>query len=677
MNLQTPIQYVKGIGPKTAQRFAKLGVETVGDLLTFYPRNYLDYSNPCEIAQAPFDKSCVIKAEIYQKHPETRLKSGKKLIKVSGGDVTADIELIWFNNPYVAEKLQIGKEYLFLGKIENNFDRLQMMSPIVHPVSGVAPITAIYPQTAGINSAYISRCVANVLQQLQQPFAEPLPEEMLQEYRLLSKDSALRAIHFPSNLAHAMAARRRLIFEELLVLQLGLFLLQNRSKHSTSFMLKKFSFAPFWDSLPFVPTQAQQRACQEILEDLTKAVPMNRLLQGDVGSGKTLVAATTAYVAFQNGIQTALMAPTEILARQHAVTLQNLLEPFGVQIALLTGGMRVAQKRETLAAIAQGQAHLVVGTHAVLSQGVEFQKLGLAIVDEQHRFGVEQRKALAQKGEQPHLLVMSATPIPRTLALLMYGELDISILDQLPPGRTPVKTISISSKKRGEMFFFLDQQIEQGRQVYLVCPLIEESENTTTELKSVKKYLQEIVEPLLPHRRIGLMHGKLKPKEKENIMLEFKEGLLDVLVSTTVIEVGVDVPNANVMVIENAERYGLSALHQLRGRVGRGSAESWCILVSDHKGETARKRLQFLCQTTDGFEIAKYDLENRGPGDFFGKRQHGLPALKLADLMTDTRVLKVAQEEASRLLSADPRLDTLPVLAQQVQQLFEQSTVMN
>lgn len=677
MNLQTPIQYVKGIGPKTAQRFAKLGVETVGDLLTFYPRNYLDYSNPCEIAQAPFDKTCVIKAEIYQKHPETRLKSGKKLIKVSGGDVTADIELIWFNNPYVAEKLQIGKEYLFWGKIENNFDRLQMMSPIVHPVSGAAPITAIYHQTAGINSAYISRCVANVLQQLPQPFAEPLPEEMLQEYRLLSKDSALRAIHFPSNLAHAMAARRRLIFEELLVLQLGLFLLQNRSKHSTSFVLKKVSFIPFWDSLPFVPTQAQQRACQEILEDLTKAVPMNRLLQGDVGSGKTLVAATAAYVAFQNGIQTALMAPTEILARQHAVTLQNLLEPFGVQIALLTGGMRVVQKRETLAAIAQGQAHLVVGTHAVLSQGVEFQKLGLAIVDEQHRFGVEQRKALAQKGEQPHLLVMSATPIPRTLALLMYGELDISILDQLPPGRTPVKTISISSKKRGEMFFFLDQQIEQGRQVYLVCPLIEESENTASELKSVKKYLQEIVEPLLPHRRIGLMHGKLKPKEKENIMLEFKEGLLDVLVSTTVIEVGVDVPNANVMVIENAERYGLSALHQLRGRVGRGSAESWCILVSDHKGETARKRLQFLCQTTDGFEIAKYDLENRGPGDFFGKRQHGLPALKLADLMTDTRVLKVAQEQASRLLAVDPRLDSLPVLAQQVQQLFEQSTVMN
>lgn len=677
MNLSTPVQFIKGIGPKTAQRFSRLGVETAADLLSFYPRDYVDYSQPYSVASAPFDHTCVIRAEVYSKQGETLVKGGKRLVKVLAGDNSATLELVWFNNPYTAEKLQIGQEYLFYGKAGGSFQKRQMIAPVVHPLTGAPPITPIYPQTEGLNSAFIGRCVARVLEEMEQPLPEPLPADMLTRYRLPQKDAAIRAIHFPANLEQALSARRRLIFEELLVLQLGLLLLRSRDKHTTAPVMKPIDLTPFFENLPFSPTSAQQRACNEILQDFTKPIPMNRLLQGDVGSGKTLVAAAAIYAAFQNGLQSVLMAPTEILATQHASTLQKMLEPFGVQTALLTGGMRVVQKRETLAAIASGQANLVVGTHAVLSDGVEFSNLAVAITDEQHRFGVRQRQILAQKGKTPHLLVMSATPIPRTLALLLYGELDISVLDELPPGRTPVKTFSITSKKRGDMFGFLEQQIAQGRQVYLVCPLIEEKENTSSQLKSVKRYLEEIVQPLLPNRRIGLMHGKLKPKEKEAVMQEFKEGLLDVLVSTTVIEVGVDVPNATVMVIENAERYGLSALHQLRGRVGRGGGESWCILVSDHTGENVRERLRFLCHTTDGFAIARYDLEHRGPGDFFGKRQHGLPALKLADLMTDTRALKAAQQDALALLHDDPRLDNLPILANEVQQLFEQNTAMN
>lgn len=676
MELSTPIQFVKGIGLKTAERFAKLEVFTAGDLLQLYPRDYVDYSNPCSIADAPYDAACVVRAEVYSKSGETRVKGGKRMAKVLAGDEGCMLELVWFNNPYTAEKLKIGQEYLFFGKVGGTFTKRQMIAPVVHPLTGAPPITPIYPQTEGLNSAFIGRCVSTVLAQLTEKLPEPLPEEMITRYRLPHKDAAVRAIHFPASLEHALAARRRLIFEELLVLQLGLLLLKTRDKQTSATILKKVDLQPFFDSLPFRPTGAQQRACGEIMQDMQKPVPMNRLLQGDVGSGKTLVAAAAVYAAFQNGLQSVLMAPTEILARQHAATLQNMLGGFGIQVALLVGGMRAAQKRETLAAIANGQAHLIVGTHAVLSDGVQFSNLGVAITDEQHRFGVRQRQTLAQKGNTPHLLVMSATPIPRTLALLIYGELDISVLDELPPGRTPIKTFAITSKKRADMFGFLQEQIDRGRQAYLVCPLIEESEKVA-ELKSVKTYLEEIVQPLLPHCRIGLMHGKLKPKEKDAVMQEFKEGLLDVLVSTTVIEVGVDVPNANVMVIENAERYGLSALHQLRGRVGRGGGESWCILVSDHKGESVKQRLRFLCSTTDGFKIAQFDLENRGPGDFFGKRQHGLPGLKLADLMTDTRTLKAAQQDALQLLHTDPRLDTLPILAAQVQALFEQNTAMN
>ena len=506
---------------------------------------------------------------------------------------------------------------------------------------------------------------------------DPLPPEMLKKYRLLSKADAVRAIHCPATEDEAFAARRRLIYEELLVLQLGIGRMKNRGAAATGAPMQLADPSPFWAGLPFAPTGAQRRAVNEILADMAGETSMNRLLQGDVGSGKTLVAAAAIWACIRAGYQAALLAPTEILAAQHAEGLNKMLAPFGMRVALLTGGMKAAAKRTTLAAIRDDEADLVVGTHAILSEGVEFARLGLAVIDEQHRFGVRQRGMLAEKAVNPHLLVMSATPIPRTLGLLIYGDLDISILDELPPGRTPVKTRCITGKKRQDLYHFLDQEIGRGRQVYLVCPAIEDTPDGG--LTAVKSYYEDVAKALLPDRRVGLMHGKLKPKEKAAVMEDFKAGRLDALVSTTVIEVGVDVPNASVMVIENAERYGLSALHQLRGRVGRGAAESWCFLVSDNTSEAVQKRLKFLCSTTDGFAVAQYDLETRGPGDFFGSRQHGLPTLQIADLMNDTRTLHAAQAEATAMLAADPLLAAPEhaLLAAQVQQMFDKAGAMN
>ena len=481
-----------------------------------------------------------------------------------------------------------------------------------------------------------------------------------------------------SSHADAAAARRRLIFEELYILQLGIFLMRGHGRKITGAPMRELDLAPFWRSLPYAPTGAQRRSAEEICHDLCGQTPMNRLLQGDVGSGKTLVAAAAIWFAAQNGWQSAMLAPTEILARQHAANLADRLEPFGVNVTLLVGGMKAAEKRVALAAIADGRAGLVVGTHAVLTDSVVFKNLGLAIVDEQHRFGVRQRGILAGKANNPHLLVMSATPIPRTLGLLMYGDLDISILDELPPGRKPIKTWFITGKKRRDMYGFLEKQIAAGHQVYIVCPAIEENE-MDSGMKAVKQYYEQVACPLLPGRRIGLLHGKMKPKDKDEVMQQFKAGELDVLVSTTVIEVGVDVPNATVMVIENAERFGLSALHQLRGRVGRGAANSCCILISDNEGEAVRQRLHFLCRTSDGFAVAKYDLETRGPGDFFGEAQHGLPTLHVADLVQDTRTLTVAQQEAKALLALDPNLakPEHKALSDEVERLFATAGAMN
>ena len=674
----TPVRYLKGVGPKTAERFEKLGILTLSDLLCHYPRRYLDFSKPYSIAEAPADTECVVKAEVFAKPGGRILPGGRRMERITAGDDVSSLEITWFNNPYAAQKLELGQEYYFQGIVTGGMLRRQMVNPQVRTDAQVksSPFEAVYPQTEGLTSSAIAKCVRQLL-----PHAEllpdPLPSEMLKKYRLLSKADAVRAIHCPATEEEAFAARRRLIYEELLVLQLGIGRMKNHGAASTGAPMKKADASPFWESLPFSPTGAQRRAVEEILTDMSGETSMNRLLQGDVGSGKTLVAAAAIWACIRAGYQAALLAPTEILASQHAENLNRLLSPFGMRVALLTGGMKAAARRTTLAAIRDDEADLIVGTHAILSEGVEFARLGLAVVDEQHRFGVRQRGLLAEKAANPHLLVMSATPIPRTLGLLMYGDLDISILDELPPGRKPVKTRCITGKKRADLYGFLDREIDSGRQVYIVCPAIEDAGGSG--LNAVKSYYEDIAKAYLPDRRVGLIHGKLKPKEKAEVMDDFKSGRLDALVSTTVIEVGVDVPNATVMVIENAERYGLSALHQLRGRVGRGAAESWCFLVSDNASESVQKRLKFLCSTSDGFAVAQYDLETRGPGDFFGSRQHGLPTLQIADLMNDTRTLHAAQGEAVALLAEDPLLERPEhaLLARQVEQMFDKAGTMN
>ena len=674
----TPVRYLKGVGPKTAERFEKLDILTLSDLLCHYPRRYLDFSKPCSIAEAPADTECVVKAEVFAKPGGRILPGGRRMERITAGDDVSSLEITWFNNPYAAQKLELGQEYYFQGIVTGGMLRRQMVNPQVRTDAQVksSPFEAVYPQTEGLTSSAIAKCVRQLL-----PHAEllpdPLPPEMLKKYRLLSKADSVRAIHCPATEEEAFAARRRLIYEELLVLQLGIGRMKNHGAASTGAPMKKADASPFWESLPFSPTGAQRRAVEEILADMSGETSMNRLLQGDVGSGKTLVAAAAIWACIRAGYQAALLAPTEILASQHAENLNRLLSSFGMRVALLTGGMKAAARRTTLAAIRDDEADLIVGTHAILSEGVEFARLGLAVVDEQHRFGVRQRGLLAEKAANPHLLVMSATPIPRTLGLLMYGDLDISILDELPPGRKPVKTRCITGKKRADLYGFLDREIDSGRQAYIVCPAIEDAGGSG--LNAVKSYYEDIAKAYLPDRRVGLMHGKLKPKEKAEVMDDFKSGRLDALVSTTVIEVGVDVPNATVMVIENAERYGLSALHQLRGRVGRGAAESWCFLVSDNASESVQKRLKFLCSTSDGFAVAQYDLETRGPGDFFGSRQHGLPTLQIADLMNDTRTLHAAQSEAVALLAEDPLLERPEhaLLARQVEQMFDKAGAMN
>lgn len=677
--LDSDIQYLKGVGPAFAKKFEKLGIVTVRDLLLHYPRRYIDYSAPYTVAAAPFDVDCCVKAQVLQKEPARRVKGGRLMSRVLAADDSGVLALSWFNAPYAAENLQLGETYFFEGRFGGMMTRREILHPLVRSQAQVeaCPLLPVYGSTEGLPGTRIARCVAAALAYVGD-IPDPLPPELLIKYRMPPKAEAVHDIHAPHDAAAAAAARRRLIFEELYVLQLGIFLMRGHRRSTTGAPMRTLDLAPFWRSLPYAPTGAQARATGEICADLCKEAPMNRLLQGDVGSGKTLVAAAAIWYAAQNGWQSAMLAPTEILARQHAINLADRLEPFGVNVTLLVGGMKAAEKKVALAAIADGRAGLVVGTHAVLTESVTFKNLGLAIVDEQHRFGVRQRGLLAGKAQSPHLLVMSATPIPRTLGLLMYGDLDISVLDELPPGRKPIRTWFITGKKRRDMYGFLEKQIAAGHQIYVVCPAIEENE-ADAGMQAVKQYYAETACPLLPGRRVGLLHGKLKAKDKDEVMNRFKAGELDVLVSTTVIEVGVDVPNATVMVIENAERFGLSALHQLRGRVGRGAADSCCILISDNENDTVRQRLGFLCRTADGFAVAKYDLETRGPGDFFGEAQHGLPTLQIADLVQDTRTLRVAQDEAKALLAQDPALvqpGNKP-LSDEVERLFATTSAMN
>ncbi|MBW7571617.1 ATP-dependent DNA helicase RecG [Caproiciproducens sp. AGMB10547] len=665
------IRDLKGVGEKRAKLFAKLGAPTVGALLRLYPRAYEDLSSPYPIRLAPLNEPCAIRATVLERPTETRIRAGMMICKVKVTDGESDMELTYFNNPYIPSMLKADEEYVFYGKVTANFLKREMTTPEFVRAEVCPPVRPIYRQTQGLTSRMIENAVRSAFDLLPDRIRDPIPEKIREKYGLCPLRDALENIHLPQDMAAVETARKRLIFEELLILQLGLLRLKGRSRVVSPLSLEHDRSEVFYGLLPFEPTQAQRRAVNEAVADMKSGFPMNRLIQGDVGSGKTAVAAALCFCAVADGMQAALMAPTEILAQQHFASLSALLRD--MRVALLTGSMPAAKKREVLQGLLTGEIQLVIGTHALLSEGVAFQRLGLVITDEQHRFGVAQRAALASKGDHPHMLVMSATPIPRTLALMIYGDLDISILDELPPGRQKIDTYAVTSDKRLRAFRFIQKHIDEGRQCYIICPMIDEGQN---DMASVNEYAEKVRNEWLRGYPIGVLHGKMKPKEKEAVMADFSQGKIAVLISTTVVEVGVDVPNAVVMLIENAERYGLSQLHQLRGRVGRGQYKSTCILISDAQNEETVTRLKTMCATNDGFQIAEQDLKLRGPGDFFGHRQHGLPDLKIADMIHDMDLLKEAQSVAQGILNEDADLE-LPQhrgLRAEVKQLFENMT---
>ena len=668
-----------GIGPARGKKLAALGLTRLGDLQEYYPTRYEDRRRVCAVMEAPADAPCCVAAMVAETPTLSRVRRGLELVKARAVDATGTLYLTFFNQPYLKNALRPGETYVFYGKVEAMGRRRSMTNPVFER-EGAGRLTGcilpVYPLTAGIGNNLMLTLARTAVDCGLSGLTDPLPAELRQAHALCGLEYALRSVHFPADWEALELARRRLIFEELLTLTCGMALLKECREEGSGAVLRADP-AEFEGLLPFPPTGAQRRAMADIAADLTYGRVMNRLVQGDVGSGKTAVAAFGVWAAAKNGVQCAMMAPTELLAEQHARTLEALLDPAGVRVALLTGSVKGAARRALLAALRAGEIDLLVGTHALFSQRVEYHDLGLVIADEQHRFGVAQRAALAEKGgARPHVLVMSATPIPRTLALIIYGDLDVSIMDELPPGRSPVLTYVVGEDKRQRMYGFVRRQVAAGRQVYLVCPAVEddpESAGDGPELKSVTAYAAELRERVFPDLRVGLVHGKLKSAEKEMVMAAFAAGKLDILVATTVIEVGVDVPNASLMVIENAERFGLSQLHQLRGRVGRGQHQSYCVLMSASRSDTARERLRVLAGTNDGFKIAEEDLRLRGPGDFFGRRQHGLPRLKVADFAADVVLLQEAKGAAEALVAADPDLSVPEhrVLRQRVREMFE------
>ncbi len=666
-----PIQKLKGVGGKRAELFRKLGAPTVGALLYLYPRAYEDWSKPYTVMQAPTDIPCAVRATVESIHAPVFTHSGIMLIHVRVvDDEGTPLELTFFNNSYIQNLLSSGTCYLFYGKVNRSYGKYQMAAPAFAKDGQHPGLRPIYPQTKGLSSRIIESAVKEALHLLPDTIRDPIPQEIRQQYSLCELRYALENIHQPKDKESMEIARRRLAFEELLVLQLGLLAMKNRIREKSSFPIQQNFLENFWELLPFSPTNAQKRAAEEAVQDMQSGFPMNRLIQGDVGSGKTAVAAACCYTVIRNGMQAAFMAPTDILAHQHYTSLTKLLEAAGIRVGLLTGSMKAKEKAAVKADIANGSISLLVGTHALLTPDVQFQRLGLVITDEQHRFGVNQRAALAEKSKGTHVLVMSATPIPRTLALMIYGDLDISVMNELPPGRQKIQTFCIDTGKRMRALHFLQKHVHEGRQAYIICPAIEGGNDKA----SVTEYAQHLQE-VLPDCRIAALHGRMKAKDKDSIMEQFSAGKIDILVSTTVVEVGVDVPNAVDMLIENAEQYGLSQLHQLRGRVGRGSYQSYCILITNAQNDNARARMKVMCETSNGFTIAEEDLKLRGPGDFFGQRQHGLPELKIADMNSDLAVLKNAQEVAKKLLQQDPPLEE-PAhrgLRAEVRQLFAES----
>ena len=666
------ITALSGVAAKRAALYNKLGIETVGDLIEHFPKSYTDYSETVKIADAPINEQAVIKGFVTKKIPAARIRQGLVLYKVIVDDGSDTLTVVLYNNRFAYEALELDKEYRLFGRISGGFTRKEMNTPQVIAADETRLIRPKYALTEGLSPQMVITNMTEALRCVSEQVEEFIPDDIRHKYELCTEEYALRNIHFPESAHAAEISRRRLGFDELLVMQCAMGLLRNRSREVTGCPMKPVDIGEFERSLPFEMTGAQKRACGEIFRDMCGITPMNRLVQGDVGSGKTAVAAAACWFAYKNGCQSALMAPTEILARQHYATLKNFLEPLGINVGCLTGSMTQKQKNEIKAQLKSGDINVITGTHALISESTEFDRLGLVITDEQHRFGVNQRKLFAMKGEKPHKLVMSATPIPRTLSLIIYGDLDISIINELPKGRQPVETYAVTGKLRSRALGFVKKELDAGRQGYIVCPMIDETDGNS-ELQAAKAYAEKIAAGELKGYTVGLLHGKMLPGEKDAVMADFKEGKIQLLVSTTVIEVGVDVPNATVIMIESSDRFGLSQLHQLRGRVGRGQYKSTCILLTDNATEETRARLKIMSSLHDGFAIAEEDLKMRGGGDFFGSRQSGLPPLKVADLYSDRQLLGDSSNVAKEILKNSPDLSEYPVLKEKAEMLLDEN----
>ena len=662
MQLTDAIGELKGVGEKVGAKLAKLGIFTVGQMVEHYPREYEDRRKLTPISECVLDESNNILGKVCSQ-PQLTKKGNKIIVSFRIKDATGSLMVTFFGQAYMKNNFKLGESYLFYGKVKHKYGYHEMESPEYQKVvdtehlGTVTKITPIYPTTSKLSQKVIRSLIETCLEEVLPQIEDHLPRQIIKQYHLISKQEALRGIHFPKDSEHFFAARKRLVFEELFMLQLSLY--QLKADFAKKLLGISHRVTPelkdFMATLPFELTGAQKRVMREIVHDMKSTYAMNRLVQGDVGSGKTVIAAISLFLAVKDGYQGALMAPTEVLVIQHYEFIREIMEPFGIRVGLLTGSTTAKQKRELLAGLKEKEIDIIVGTHALIEDNVEIPYLGLVITDEQHRFGVRQRLKLAEKGQIPDVMVMTATPIPRTLALILYGDMDISIIDELPPGRQPIKTNAVGSDYHQRIYRFIERQIAEGRQCYIICPMVEENEKVG-DLKNVVEYTEYLRTQEFPHIPIAYLHGKMKPKEKNAIMADFAENKTKILVSTTVIEVGVNVPNATLMLIENAERFGLSQLHQLRGRVGRGKHQSYCILVSDSKNKVTKKRLQIMEESTDGFVIAETDLKLRGPGEFFGTKQHGLPEMKIANLYTDANVLKEVQGCVGQLLKIDPSL---------------------
>ncbi len=650
-NLDTDIRYLKGVGEKRAQYLYSLGIDTIGALLRYFPRGYEDFSNIKQIFDCNADEKVCVKAKIITPVSENVIRKNMTLYRFTVSDNTAQLQVTVFNNKYLAGRLHQGSEYLFLGKIQYNGFLPSMSAPEIKEI-GTGGIVPIYPATKNMTSAAISKLVKTALEGINAE--NVLPESVINSYKLCDLNSAIHNMHFPKSKEALERAKQHLVFEELFVLRTGLMLLKNKRRTASPFALKKDYTKDYISTLPFEMTGAQRRVISECTADMSSGRVMNRLIEGDVGCGKTAVAAALMYHTARSGYQSAIMAPTEILAEQHYKSLCESLKNSDIKCVLLTGSLKKKEKEQAKELLANGKAQIAVGTHALITGDVEFKNLALVITDEQHRFGVLQRAQLSSKGMHPHTLVMSATPIPRTLGLIIYGDLDISIIDEYPVGRQQIENYCVDSSYRSRIFGYVKKHLDKGRQGYIVCPMVEE--NAELDIKSAEEYYAKIKGGEFKNYSVGLLHGQMKPHDKEAVMRAFKNGDIQLLVCTTVIEVGIDVPNAAIMVIENAERFGLSQLHQLRGRIGRGKYKSSCIFISDYKKGVTADRLRVIKENNDGFKIADHDLRLRGPGDFLGSRQHGLPELKIADIYADAQTLKAAGMAAADLLEKDPKL---------------------